>query len=383
MQKATISRCISVLGCLLLCVAVFARPGGDPPVLKTLRGAQIHADSTMTVEDSKFFDTAYNSILAKPYSARGRLTFRINEGANVLLKSAFTASVILKVTFTDSTKHTYTNDNLFFDVQYNPGSTYNATVSMPFDDVYRMKVEVVSVNTNVAWNVWDALSIEAEIVSQPVYNFSCATDTIQTISAASLLPGTDADELPVSWPNKIKADEYDLESTYIDSSALYAGVYGDTAHPDPALIFDNNATRVTVTGTSYNIPLLYDNRGILFFRVRVAENKGGGIRYEANWSSDNNTGLGRFDYNGHQRNLNWQATTSFAEEGKRKTVVQYYDGSLRARQTVTKDNTTNTTIVSESFYDYQGRPVIQVLPSPTLHTIIGYSRNFNAGLNGA
>ncbi len=48
---------------------------------------------------------------------------------------------------------------------------------------------------------------------------------------------------------------------------------------------------------------------------------------------------------------------------------------------MTKDNNTNRTIVAESFYDYQGRPVIQVLPAPTLNTIIGYTQNFNRGIN--
>src|SRR5690606_11943432 len=34
-------------------------------------------------------------------------------------------------------------------------------------------------------------------------------------------------------------------------------------------------------------------------------------------------------------------------------------------------------------YDYQGRPAIQVLPAPTLNSIIKYRDNFNSGLNDA
>src|SRR6185312_4766135 len=96
-------------------------------------------------------------------------------------------------------------------------------------------------------------------------------------------------------------------------------------------------------------------------------------------------GLGRYDFTGHGRNLNWQASTSFAEEGKRKSVVQYFDGSLRSRQTVTKDNTTDTTIVAETLYDQQGRPEIQVLPAPTLSRIINYTPLLNTreDINGA
>src|SRR5690606_33570867 len=147
---------------------------------------------------------------------------------------------------------------------------------------------------------------------------------------------------------------------YVDSSALASGRFGDVQTPDPLLIFDNNATRTTITTNSYNIPLIYDGKGTLFYRVRSVQIPSLGTRIETLWSSEYTGGLGNFAFDGHQRNLNWQATISFAEEGKRKTVVQYFDGSLRTRQTVTKDNTTNTTIVAESFYDYQGRPVIQV-----------------------
>src|SRR5690606_35374489 len=115
--------------------------------------------------------------------------------------------------------------------------------------------------------------------------------------------------------------------------------------------------------------------------VRSVQRSQNGGRFEANWNADASA-LRKFEYDGHEKKLNWQATTTFAEEGKRKTVVQYFDGSLRSRQTVTKDNTTDTTIVAESFYDFQGRPVIQVLPTPSLSNVIKYSQGFNKGLNG-
>jgi hypothetical protein len=82
-------------------------------------------------------------------------------------------------------------------------------------------------------------------------------------------------------------------------------------------------------------------------------------------------------FGGHDNNLNWQVTTSYAEDGKRKTVMQYYDGSLWNRQTVTKDNVTNTTLASETFYDGQGRPAVQVLPAPGLTSVIAYTKNLN------
>ncbi len=71
--------------------------------------------------------------------------------------------------------------------------------------------------------------------------------------------------------------------------------------------------------------------------MRSAQLTSTGGRFEADWSTQQ-TSLGVFAFDGHERKLNWQATTTFAEEEKRKSVVQYYDGSLRSRQTVTKDN---------------------------------------------
>src|SRR5690606_12744377 len=60
----------------------------------------------------------------------------------------------------------------------------------------------------------------------------------------------------------------------------------------------------------------------------------------------------------------WQLTTTFAEEGKKKEVVNYADGSNRSRQTVTKINSNNNVIVAETVYDYQGRPAVNILPVP-------------------
>ncbi len=64
-------------------------------------------------------------------------------------------------------------------------------------------------------------------------------------------------------------------------------------------------------------------------------------------------------------------------------MVQYSDGSLYGRQTVTKDNTRETTLATENFLDYQGRPVIQVLPAPTYQPVIKYNRMFNTAEDGS
>ncbi|MEM6262775.1 MAG: DUF6443 domain-containing protein [Bacteroidota bacterium] len=84
----------------------------------------------------------------------------------------------------------------------------------------------------------------------------------------------------------------------------------------------------------------------------------------------------------HFSPLNWQYTAAFAEEGKRKDVVSYYDGTLRNRQTVTKINTNNKVIVGEQIYDYLGRPAIQVLPVPSTAQNLEFHPKFNQTATG-
>ncbi|MEW6773879.1 MAG: hypothetical protein AB1304_07760 [Bacteroidota bacterium] len=79
----------------------------------------------------------------------------------------------------------------------------------------------------------------------------------------------------------------------------------------------------------------------------------------------------------HENKKNWQYTATYAEEGKKKEVISYFDGSLRDRQSVTKINTDNNIIVGESFYDFQGRKAVTVLPVPVMATV-----NTGAGITG-
>src|SRR5690606_688730 len=60
----------------------------------------------------------------------------------------------------------------------------------------------------------------------------------------------------------------------------------------------------------------------------------------------------------------------------------YHDGSLRNRQAVTKINTDDRVVAGETYYDYNGRPVIQTLPVP-LHGENEKSLNYRPNLNPA
>lgn len=382
-KRINACRRVAVSLLLLLSLVNKSVAGVDPPVIQALDGSlgQVALDSTVMVEDAKFFNAAYYGKLIKPYPLRNVVSLEINEFTPIVIQSDFTVTVRLAISFVRNDSTTgYEERN--FQVQYQTGNPYPHKDVYIFSNKARVSVQIISISKNVPWDAYQLVKVVNQLQSLPNYNYDCDSNAVKEINDSAWSATTTKDELPVYWPPSIGADEYDLEWTYIDSIALASGRYGDPEEPDANLIFDNNSSRVTITGTYYAIPIIYDNAGYLFFRVRSVQWQPGGGRNEANWSSDYPDGLGVFYYRGHERLLNWQATTTYAEDGKRKVVVQYFDGSLRGRQTVTKDNSTNTTVVAESFYDYQGRPVIQVLPAPTISGIIKYTPGFNVGLNG-
>ncbi len=195
------------------------------------------------------------------------------------------------------------------------------------------------------------------------------------------------DEIEITW-DFVPGVEYQLEWTFLNNYLV--------SNPADLEEYDfiHNSTRITTAATSYKIPLIFE-KGYLLFRVRAV----GRDMADPNqlifgvWSESNDKGgVDNFisanpdSYylvtTPHEEAKNWQVTTTFAEEGKKKEVISYYDGSMRNRQSVTRVNTDENIIVGETIYDYQGRPAVNVLPVPVDRPVSGespikYFENFN------
>lgn len=347
---------------------------------KSLDGSkgELVANASIAVKDSVFFSG--NTKLDTPYSAKNIIVFHINEYSGKVLPDTFSAVANVRIIYkrpdsvVDSVEQA-------LKINYSKNATYTSRSSFVFNKSHDVTVKLLSLSiSNDNDKVTNSLQLENEMDVQVTYNLSCTDDAVKSITYTATAITDSTDELTVSWPAVTGADEYDLEWTYVDSSAVAAYKFGNPINP--VLLFRNNASRVTISGNTYSIPLMYDSKGTLYFRVRAVQDKSNYARIETSWSSAFTGGLGSFAFVGHQRALNWNSKVSFAEEGKRNVVVSYYDGALYNRQIVTKDNTTNTTIVAEKLYDYQGREAIHVMAAPTLSSVIKYSRNFNRGLNG-
>jgi photosystem II stability/assembly factor-like uncharacterized protein len=230
--------------------------------------------------------------------------------------------------------------------------------------------------------------LDVELEEERIYNFTPGSSTITVNSPVYI----SADgELEISWQQVNWAEEYQLEWVYVDNY----NVANISNTPFEESEFRFNSTRVSTVATSYRIPLVY-GKGALIYRVRGLGNPSPNSLislYPGAWcpapTGGQNKIIGDFAHyvigntEKHEDFLNWQFTASYAEEGKSKVSVNYFDGSLRSRQMVTKAKTDNTTVVGETIYDHQGRAAINILPVPSFDTKIKYHPLFNVNMSNA
>lgn len=378
---------------LLLCLCVPSFAGTDPVITKPIQGSlhQFVVNAESYAKDLKYFTLSpANRNAVQNNNILNMVGVGIEEQSNYYIRSNFSVTVTLEITTYDNTETANGTFTKTFTVNYDTaaGAKYKSLDYTTFSNAFALKAKIISIDSGtVNWPVSRILKVENQLTATRDYPFNCllAIDGLNT-NLSAINKELTATWTPTPLDNNAGITEYDLEWAWIDEGSIDRYKSGNNFVHD--LIFNNNATRVSITGNSYNIPLLYDDTGRIFVRVRAVQLRTDGQRIEGKWNwilndanqpvlSDNPV---FYQFYGHEEFLNWQASTSFAEEGKRKSVVQYFDGSLRNRQTVTKDNTSNTTVVAESFYDYQGRAVVQVLPAPTLNNAISYTKNFNQAL---
>jgi len=168
-------------------------------------------------------------------------------------------------------------------------------------------------------------------------------------------------EVKIYWTSIQGGEWYDVEWVFIDGG-------NDNLMSTNYPIDWKNATRVQTTFSYYSIPMLYP-RGKLVYRVRgvgydTATAYPFGLKY-TNWtnnSTNTSQGIGTFVYGGLNRDLNWTATTTYAENGKQKSILSVFDPFGKQRQALTSISTDSLLVVSENVYDHMGRPSVQLLP---------------------
>lgn len=311
---------------------------------------------------------------------RNVISFYVDEENTVDYLGDFTASVDLKIEYKASSGDiNYITPALIktltLDYKKGEGQLSDVRQYIHFTGAEEVKVTIEDIRFPAAVGSLDyrnILKLENTIYVTRFYNIS---NTAFTLGSSSMVTGSDI--LSVNWTrpanpgnNGVQLEwawlEDELESNYHISNVF--------TNASKEKLLNSGATRVELghATATYDIPMLYDGVGKLHYRVRGVSIQENGTRIHGPWSA-----ISSVSFAGHETALNWQVTTSFAEEGKRKSVIQYYDGSLRARQTVTKDNTTLNTVTAETLYDHEGRAAVQILPAPGISNIIAYQKNLN------
>jgi len=256
----------------------------------------------------------------------------------------------------------------------------------------------------------DDIKVELELQRTRYYNLNLSQLSTSFVTVNPLIQAAFAVNhnvfmlrwTPLSW-----ASEYELEWIHVDNF-----VAGDISLDLPTLAlpakFRNNASRVRVPASQdrFYIPLIY-TRGYICARIRPITKGGPNLDKDlyGNWSFDpNNTGtmlVSDMPANSYIRlyltdgtndqinNLNAQYSIAFSEDGKILPQGTYADGSMRVRQTnmaVTVEETDINTynkkgIVTETIYDFLGRPAVSTLPGVT-ETGFLYKPNYNQNIAG-
>ncbi|MFA6152608.1 MAG: hypothetical protein WC716_14890 [Chitinophagaceae bacterium] len=324
---------------------------------------------------------------------------------------AFRYKVSLKITkySTDGTFTSSSDEYTDLFLSYDPDSLqkYNDLSVFKFSGFHAIKVAITGIYPETSPGVYSSSSLASAAVADNFIIESLVIEQRYDLPTKYIHPGSrissDYRLLDVfgilnssssainicsdvvSGVEEYKPVSYELEWMYIDDykfnvttntrSFGYSSISSSTINYD----FRKNSTRVQLDKLNFKIPVVYEH-GAIVFRFRMLRPNATNykdIEYGAwtlpDYGSLNSTSSSPsfcnfgyvIDHPHTSDSLNWQYTINFAEQGKYKNVINYFDGALKDRQTQTKINSNpNNVVIVEKVYDYEGRPSIVSLPTP-------------------
>lgn len=372
---------------------------GDERMNTRIDGSQIIAGAYFVASDSKFpnLDLSGTAIIKK---STGRVTLGLDHSATTLNYFAtpnFYMKVGVQILYygTSGSQSTITKDLI---IDHKPTGISSEKFDVVVKDAHVLAVKVLYIKdisgAAYAGVTPNNLYLEGEIVTERYYEMDPTTAPTANHYYLSA-----SNELQVYWSTLAGVEEYELEYTFVnnfntlsnsntpyDYEAILGANVVTLSNSSLDLTFNNNATRIRTKMNSFNISMNFE-RGLLAYRVRAIGRATTSLADSESeligkWSYDQPQTTLKIPFNtfssavndytvigssiaAHDEYKNWQLSTTFAEDGKKKEVIKYFDGSLRNRQTVTRNNTEHVALVGESVYDSQGRPAVSILPAPS------------------
>lgn len=339
--------------------------------------AAINPSGIQTGATSTLFDDQYGFMVNNPSTwsdvftnceVKNRVTLRYEESARVYYSTPWTLTVQCTLKKWDAAGVAILPDELIdLEIDYDPaaGTTYNdKDVFVAAAPGYKVQLIVGAISKGGAIS---ASAIPADIVLETEIEVTRSYVFDQTTVPGSITnSGVNSDNtFNVRWDFLPGAESYDLEFLHVSA---YDAV--SVASPD-----FTRATRINTPNQNYTINLAYDD-GYILYRLRgVGYDCKSTFRREGAWSAAS-TPVAVSNIDGYR---NWQYSAVYAEDGKRKEVISFYDGTGKQRQAVTLNNTDNAALVGETMYDYEGRPGVQTLPAPQkrLNSQLMYYESFS------
>lgn len=242
-------------------IASFVMASTDPPLTNVLKGSKdsIYVNAEMETVDVKYFAlSASQKQQTVTHLINNFIGVGIEEENEKYIPGAFSVTVVLEVTKFDKDNVSGTPENQSFLITYDTatGAKYNSLSHYSFTGAFKVKVKIISIDSgSITWPVSKVLKIQNTLIATRDYPFDCYT----ALSGLSVQLDVENDELFTTWEQGSNPgqNEYDLEWAWVDESAT--DNYKSGSNYLQNLIFENNSTRVSITGTSYKIPLLYDD----------------------------------------------------------------------------------------------------------------------------
>lgn len=387
---------------------------GNEKRIKGLKGStEIQSSAEIILEDYLFQNMLDNpSGSADPYtdhykqeyaSVKVKLRDENNLQAYYGSNWDLTVSYVLELTKADNTVITFPAESLHID--YTMADAYKDLSLHLYDTeaYHKAKLTVVSANmTGMAMPASIRLDVELDI--ERVYFIDpqeVPEITIKDNSSGGSwygFGGVDKTDLEIRWTHVAGAAYYDLEWLFVDFPDASGAAVPNSQLPIPntAVTINDldldfkNATRLRLSDNKYVMNLNYP-RGYVIYRVRAVGYKLYGEQLDVgDWTvvasnSDlSATNTAKFiAYKGNpEADKNWNYTASYAENGKRKESISYFDGSLRNKQNIARLNTDGNAIVTQMMLDREGRSSLDVLPAVVEGDGLGYRYGLNKNTNG-
>lgn len=338
----------------------------------------------LLLKDEKFENSSFDWSKVTNNMVSNMITFSLYRDGTIAMPKAFKCEVDLKVEHWSlpNQVNPYVNDHIKLEISYDPtaGIAYKDEAVHRFMNGHRVQVTINSItSTELGTDLPAIFRLSSQVIVDRSYVFDANAPLIPQVNLAQVATNSN---VSLTWSKITGAEEYDLEWTFIDEESDNGRLLAAQGNgiPSDALtkMFKNNATRVTLQQEYYDISLV-NNSKYLLVRIRSVQYQQNHFRQEYGWQYQIKEGQvtkpGVIDLAAtpwHESGKNWQYNAVYAEDGKKKEVVSYFDGSLRTRQTVTVNNSDKKAVVQESIYDEYGRPLASILPAPQKESAFKY-----------